>query len=247
MTGIRAALLLLGCAVVLPAPARADMVIADLSSHSIGITTGFNGASVVLFGATDGPGDVVAIVRGPERELTVWRKGKIAGIWANAEAVTFANIPSFYLVAASRPLEEIIGSSTATLYRIGVNSLRYEARPAVPSERARIFAEALIGVQQRAGLFGSSVGRIAFLGERLFRTTLTFPANVPTGNYLVEIFIVRDKEVVGGQTTPLNISKVGIDAKVFDFAQRRALAYGAIAVVTAVMAGWLASLPFRNA
>ena len=48
MTGIRASLLLLGCAVVLPAPARADMVIADLSSHSIGITTGFTGASVVL-------------------------------------------------------------------------------------------------------------------------------------------------------------------------------------------------------
>jgi uncharacterized protein (TIGR02186 family) len=240
-------LTLLAVLVMASCPARADNVVADLSSHSIGITTGFNGAAVVLFGATDGPGDVIAIVRGPERELTVWRKGKIAGIWANAESVTFANIPSFYLVAANRPLEEIIGPSTATLYRIGVNSLRYEARPAVPSERARIFAEALIGVQQRAGLFGGGVGRIAFLGERLFRTTLSFPANVPTGNYLVEIFLVRDKEVVGGQTTPLNISKVGVDAKVFDFAQRRGLAYGAIAVVTAVMAGWLASLPFRNA
>jgi uncharacterized protein (TIGR02186 family) len=230
-----------------PCAARADAIVADLSSHSIGITTGFNGASVVLFGATDGPGDVITLIRGPERELTVWRKGKIAGIWANAESVTFANIPSFYAVATSRPLEDIIGPSTATLYRIGVGSLRYEARPAVPPERARIFAEALIAVQQRAGLFAGGVGRIAFLGERLFRTTFTFPANVPTGNYLVEIFLVRDRDVVGGQTTPLNISRVGIDAKVFDFAQRRALAYGAIAVITAVMAGWLASLPFRNA
>jgi hypothetical protein len=58
---------------------------------------------------------------------------------------------------------------------------------------------------------------------------------------------MRDKDVVGAQTTPLIVSKVGVDAAVFEFARRRSLAYGAIAVMMAVMAGWLASLPFRNA
>ena len=38
-----------------------------------------------------------------------------------------------------------------------------------------------------------------------------------------------------------------IDAEVNDFADRQALLYGIIAVVGAAMAGWLASLPFRNA
>ena len=67
------------------APARAEGVVADLSSHLIAITTGFTGASVVLFGATDGRGDVIVVVRGPEREMTVWRKSRVAGIWVNAE------------------------------------------------------------------------------------------------------------------------------------------------------------------
>ena len=40
--------------------------------------------------------------------MTVWRKGKVAGIWVNAESVTFRNVPSFYAVAASRPVEELI-------------------------------------------------------------------------------------------------------------------------------------------
>lgn len=238
-------LALLGIAVAAPCPAAADPIVADLSSHSIGITTGFTGASVVLFGALDAPGDIVAVVRGPERDLTVWRKGKIAGIWANAELVSFANVPSFYAVAASRPLDQIVSPAAAALYRIGVGRLKYEAK-AAPPDRTGIFASALIGAQQRAGLFGAAVGKIAFLGERLFRTTFWFPANVPTGNYLVEVFLVRDKDVVGGQTTPLVVSKVGVDAAVFDFASRQSLAYGAIAVVTAVVAGWLASLPFRN-
>lgn len=247
MSRLRLPLALAGLAALMPCAARADMVVADLSSHSIAITTGFTGASVILFGAIDSPGDVVAVIRGPERELTVWRKGRIAGIWANAESVTFANIPSFYAVAASRPLEEIVPASAAALYRIGVTNLKFQPKSASSADRARLFADALVGVQQNAGLFGSTVGRIAFLGERLFRTTFTFPANMPTGSYFVEIFLIRDKEVVGGQTTPLAVSKVGVDAAVYDFASHRALAYGAIAVVIAVVAGWLASLAFRNA
>src|ERR1700724_3696361 len=69
--------------------ARAQALVADLTSHLIAITTGFTGASVVLFGATDGPGDVIVAVRGPEREMTVRRKRRVAGIWANTEQGTF--------------------------------------------------------------------------------------------------------------------------------------------------------------
>jgi uncharacterized protein (TIGR02186 family) len=226
--------------------AHADEVVADLSSHIIAISSGFSGASVVLFGAIDGPGDVVAVVRGPEREMTVWRKGKVAGIWVNAESVTFGDVPSFYAVAASRPLADVLRPGTAALYRIGADNLRLEPRSPLVPERSQRFAAALIAEQQFAGLFAGAPGRIIFLGERLFRATFTFPANVPTGTYLVEVFLVRDRDVVGGQTTPLLVSRVGVDAAVFDFANRQAAAYGAIAVLTAVVAGWLASLPFRG-
>ena len=227
-------------------PARAAAVVADLSTHIIAIGSGFTGDSVVLFGSTDGPGDIVAIVRGPDRDMTVWRKGKIAGIWVNAESVTFNNVPSFYTVVASRPPDQLVQPGTAALYRIGPANLRLEPAKQIPPERARRFTDALIEEQQRLGLFAADIGKVAFLGERLFRATLTFPSNVPIGNYLVQVYLVRDRDVVGGQTTPLVVSKVGVDAALFDFANREAAAYGAIAVVTAVVAGWLASLPFRG-
>lgn len=242
----RLLLALLALLVLLPRAARGDEVVADLSSHLIAISSGFTGASVVLFGATDGPGDIVAVIRGPEREMTVWRKRKAAGIWVNAKSVTFGNVPSFYAIAASRPLDEIVPPNIAALYKIGTGNLKFDARQAPSPARSKIFADALIETQQRAGLFSTGIGKISFLGERLFRAQLTFPANVPTGTYLVEIFLVRDRDVVGGQTTPLVVSKVGIDAAVSDFANREAAAYGAIAVLTAVVAGWLASLPFRG-
>jgi len=229
------------------APARAEALAADLTSHLIAITTGFSGTSVVLFGAIDGPGDVAVVVRGPDREMTVRRKSKVAGIWMNSQEITFANVPSFYFVAASRPLEEIVSPGAATLYHLGVASLEMKAESGAPPEIVDSFAAALIATQQRAKLFPTIVGKVHFIGERLFRTTIEFPSNVPTGTYLVAVFLIRDKDVVSGQTTPLVVSKVGIDADVFGFAVRQPGLYGAVAVLTAVVAGWLASLPFRSA
>ena len=173
-------------------------------------------------------------------------QGRTDAVFVNTESVAFRNVPSYYQVAASRPVDELLSPGTAALYRIGLGNLKLEPITREDADRAKRFADALIQQQQRVGLFGNTTIKIAFLGERLFRATLDFPANVPTGAYLVQIFLVRDHDVVGGQTTPLVVSKVGLDAALFDFASREAAAYGAIAVLTAVVAGWLASLPFRG-
>jgi uncharacterized protein (TIGR02186 family) len=228
-------------------PAHGEALVADLTSHLIAISTGFTGASVVLFGATDGPGDVAVVVRGPDRDVAVRRKSRIAGIWVNTQELSFSNVPSFYSVASSRPLNEIVSPATAAFYRLGTSSLEMKAEsrasPAVVGE----FRDAFLRLQQQARLFPTSIGKVNFIGERLFRTTIEFPANVPTGTYFIEVLLVRDKDVVSGQTTPLVVSKVGIDADVFGFASRQPGLYGAIAVITAVVAGWLANLPFKGA
>lgn len=230
-----------------PAAAAAEGIVADLSSHLIAITTGFTGASVVLFGAVDGPGEVVVAVRGPEHATTVRRKRRILGVWVNAREMTFAGVPGFYAVAASRPLAEIVSPATAARYRLGVAELGLAPETAAPAGTAEAFAAALVRQRQQAGLFAASVGTVQFLGRRLFRTTIAFPASVPTGTYRADVLLIRDRVVVGEQATPLVVSKIGLDAAVYDFAQRRAGLYGAIAVLIAMMAGWLASLPFRNA
>jgi uncharacterized protein (TIGR02186 family) len=230
-----------------PAPA-AEPLVADLSSHYIAITTGFTGKAVVLFGATDGPGDVVVVVRGPYGKTVVRRKSPIAGIWMNTLRVTFAGAPSYYAVYSTRPLDEIMSPAMRALNEIGAGNLRLSVveKNRTPQQIAE-FRAALLRQQQRENLFVEAVGGFNFLGDRLFHIALDFPANVPVGNYTVQILLVRDKVVVSGQTTPLYISQDGIDAEVNDFAEHQALAYGVIAVIGAAMAGWLASLPFRHA
>jgi uncharacterized protein (TIGR02186 family) len=245
---LRAALLLTGLALGLaPGAARAQALVADLTSHLVAITTGFTGTSVVLFGATDGAGDVIVVVRGPERDMTVRRKSKVAQVWINTRQVTFAQAPSFYSLASSRPLDEIAPPAMRQLQQIGIGNIRLNPPAGLSPEETAEFRDALLRSQIRDGLYVPTAGQVNFLGNRLFRTTIAFPANVPVGTYRVEVFLVRDKAVVSGQTTPLVISEIGLDADVHDFADRYALVYGLIAVALAAMAGWLASLPFRNA
>ena len=140
------------CAAVLlvlalpPAGPRAGAALWPISSsHLIAISTGFVGTEVVLFGAIDGPGDVVAVVRGPRREITVRRKGKVAGIWVNAASRSRSgNVPSYLQVATNRPVERIAVAGARPLYRIGLGTCSWSLSPAKRIDRAERFGEALI-------------------------------------------------------------------------------------------------------
>lgn len=230
----------------LAAEARSEPLVADLSNHLIAITAGFTGTEVLLFGATEGQGEVIVVVRGPEVEDTVRRKRRIAGIWINTGGITFERVPSFYAVASSRPLDEILSPEAQARQQIGVEHLQFQAPEDVGESRLQRYSAALIRNKQRAGLFTREVGKVTFLGNRLFRTSIYFPSNVPTGSYLVEVLLVRDGEVVSAQTSPLVISKTGIGAEIFAFANDDSALYGVVAIIGALMAGWTAHLVFRR-
>jgi uncharacterized protein (TIGR02186 family) len=229
-----------------PGAAGADYLVADLSKRRIDITLGFAGAEVLLFGATDGGGDVIVVVRGPDQQAVVRHKDRVAGIWINREWMRFDNAPAFYFVATSRPLEAI--ASEATLSGVGVGLENIGMTPASSSDGgdAAAFRAALIHAKEREGLYGTGPGQVAFIGGRLFRTTVSFPATVETGAYTVEVLLVRNGQVESAQRWPLFITKVGLSAAVFDHAHDRPAVYGLVAVLIAVMAGWLGAIGLRN-
>jgi uncharacterized protein (TIGR02186 family) len=225
-------------------PAHAQALVADLTSHLIAITTGFTGTEVVLFGAIDGDGDVIVVVRGPETPVEVRRKERTLGVWLNRRDMTFADVPGFYSVASTKPIEQVAKPEVLERYHIGVDHLALE--PIDPTAQVDVFRQALIRNKQRDGLFPAANGTVTFVGSRLFRTTVSFPSNVPTGSYQVSVFLMRNGQVQGAQTTPLLVSQLGLSADMVEFAYRQGLVYGIIAVIVAAMAGWLGSVAFRR-
>lgn len=227
--------------------ARAQALVADLSDHLIGITAGFAGTDILLFGATEGEGEVIVVLRGPDRPVEVRRKDRVAGIWINTERLTFAGAPSFYRVAASRPLAEIASPQLLARHQVGVQNLRLLPERNVAADRLADFRAGLLRNKIAQGLYSADVGRVTFLGARLFRTRIYFPANVPPGAYTVEVLLVRNGEVTAAQTTPMFVSKTGIGAEIYEFAHRQSVLYGIMSVAIAVFGGWAAGAVFRKA
>lgn len=227
--------------------ARANTLVADLSEHLIAITTGFSGANVLLFGATEDVGDIVVIVRGPGDPVLMRRKSRVAGIWINTASMAIDNVPGFYALATSKPLEKITSESVRRRHQMGVENLPIAPPTAKASPNIGAqWKNGLIRARQRSGLFPREVAHVSFLGRRLFRTRVKLPANVPTGSYLVTVFHLQNGRVVGSQTTPLIVSKVGLEAEIFDFAHNRSALYGVIAILVALVAGWLGHVVFRK-
>lgn len=247
MRRVRAVTTFMFCLFLLMAPrvATTDLV-ADLSNHLVSITTGFTGADILLFGATEGEGDVVVVVRGPSATKVVRRKERVGGIWINTEEVAFSDVPSFYAVASSRPIGEFVSDSVGARHEIGLEQVRLAAVDASRVEDLAVFREAFIRNMQRSNLYTRETAQIAFLGNRLFRTDIYFPDNAPTGIYTVAVYLLRDGEVASAEITPLVVSKVGFSARIFDFAHRHTMAYGVLAILIAVMAGYGASVVFRK-
>ena len=233
-------------AITMPLVLHAQALIADLSSHLVAITTGFTGTDVLLFGAVEGTGDVVVVVRGPDERVTVRRKARVAGIYVNTKQMTFGKVPSFYAVAASREIDKIAPAAELARQEIGTRYLRLEPEVARDPIQVAEFRAALLRDKQAEGLYGNAVAAVDFLGARLFRVNVYFPSNVPVGAYKVQVFLFRDGAVIGAQTTPLVISKVGASADVFDFAHRAAPYYGLIVILIALAAGWLGEAVFRR-
>jgi uncharacterized protein (TIGR02186 family) len=231
------------------APGRAEDVplVADLSSHLVAITTGFTGTNVLLFGATDGPGDIAVVVRGPAKDIDVRRKERIGPIWINATSVGLHDVPSYYRVASTRPLAEFAPDDLQSRYQIGLNNLRLPlADDKRPADDAAVFRRALVKLKTEAGLYSEELGSVNMMSSRLFRTELHFPSNVPTGTYLVEVYLFRDGAVTSAEIVPFTVSKIGVGADIYDFAQHYGAIYGILSILLAVASGYAAGAVFRR-
>ena len=224
----------------------ADQLTGDVSSRLIAITSNYTGAELILFGSRIGEGDVVAVVRGPTQSDVVRRKARVAGVWVNSESLIFDEVPGFYAVAASRPLPAIAKQRLWSQLQIGAEYLKLEPRPKVTDVIAYAYREALINNKEKDGLYLRRVGKIEFLGNTLFRTSIALPAYAPVGGYFVAFYLIEGGDVIETRNTFFFINKTGVERALFDFAFNEPAAYGLLAVSVAVFAGWLAGLLFRR-
>jgi uncharacterized protein (TIGR02186 family) len=244
--------LLVGVLLALPAraqlPASTPLLTADLSTDRVEITTGFTGASVIVFGATEnliGPQtgeDVVVLAWGPPQPTVVRRKVNVLGFWVNGPAATFPEVPGFYAIAATRPVWDALPEDTRRAGRLGLEALPLRAEGA----QAPAFRAALLELKQRDGRWQEYAAPVTLAGGRLFSARVSFPDTVQTGDYRVEVLLVRERRIVARQELFLRVDRVGTAAWIATIARNAPLLYGVGCILLAALAGWVGSVLFRR-
>lgn len=234
-----------------PGAARAQEevpLVAALSRTDIEVTTGFTGASLVVFGSTEqpiGPGgdEIIVVARGPTRPIVVRRKVSVAGVmWVNGPSARFAQVPGYYVVTGTRPAWQILPEEERQRNALGLDSLPLVSTGA----RSPAFRAALLDLERRSGLWLEDTEPVEIAGSRLFYVRLPLPAAVPTGDYRVEVLLVRSRRIVAREDLLFRVDRVGAADRIATVAQTQPLLYGLACIAFAALAGWLGSVLFRR-
>lgn len=229
--------------------ASAAQLDVDLSKPDVQLDVSFEGSELLLFGAKQTEGDIIVVVRGPQKNTSIRLKERIMGVWVSTDEVIFENAPTYYALAATKPIDFILPKDILEREKIGAQHLGLKAiaTPDGASEATiQNFRDGLIRNMVRRTLYSNKNNPVDLVGKQLFRTNLWFPANVHVGHYAVDTYLVQNGKILIHNVTDLQVHKVGLEAELFSFAHEHALIYGLLAILIAVVAGWSANAVFKK-
>ena len=225
-----------------------NQIVADLSQENVKISTDFQGAKILLFGAYDGKkgDDIIVIVTGPKGLVTVQKKEKILGVWVNTKKVNYINTPKYLSISSNRKIEDILNQKTQKISEIGLNNLKIRVQPGIRVINEQQWRQALTRNMLKSNLWSINENSVTLNKDALFRSFLKLPSNVITGQFEVKILHYRNSKLVSQQINSINVSKSGISAEIYNIAQNYSTLYGVFAVFLAVLVGWGSNLIFRK-
>jgi len=231
---------------------RDPILVPEVSQHEIEVRQGFIGTELLLYGAildpegrrSREPYDIVVVLKGPTEPILVREKAKKLGVWVNAQSTAFRSAPSFFSVASSRPVAEIVDDRTAAIYELGLGFLQLSPTGAIdPIEQAR-FTKGLVDLRQREGLYREAGNGVTISGGVLYQARIPVPSNVVTGRYTAETFAISNGRVIASAIAEVQVEKQGFERFVAAQADQSSFLYGLFAVFLSLFMGWLAGRVF---
>ena len=231
---------------------RDPVLVPEVSQKEVQVRQGFTGTELLLFGAVIDPAgggdafDVIVVLKGPAEPIRLREKRQIGGIWMNAESTAFRSAPSYFAVASSRPIEQIVDERTAAIFEFGTDFIQLSPSGSINlGEQAR-FRAGLVDLRERQGLYRTIEDGVTVREGVLYQARIGLPSNVQTGAYTAETFAVRDGRVLASAVAEVSVRKVGFERFVEVFADRQPLFYGLVAILLSLFMGWFAGRLFNR-
>ncbi len=239
-------------------PAAAERLVVSLSNHRVAVTSNFTGEDLVLFGTVEPDAgktalrssyDLVVTVTGPRHTLRTRRKERVLGIWVNVDSREFVRAPSYLAILSNRPVTEIAHQDVLRRLQIGLDNFLLPQRigpDIADTVRDDPFRVAFVRLETQHGLYRKSSTAVTFLTPTVFRAAIPLPADVPTGNYTIDVKLFANGMPVASTSSALEVIKTGVEQYVADAARDYGLLYGLVTALMALVIGWFGSVVFRR-
>jgi hypothetical protein len=215
----------MGIVIFIPSSVYALPIMAATSDRHISIDTQFDGRYLWVFGARNDPGDVVVVIRGPKKHYMIRKKERIAGLWIH------------------KPLSNMLHHHL--LKRLALNEDAIPLLTPLP-EQLTHFAQALWEAKKANQLYIQEPKPFQFIGNILFKVGIALPSHISEGIYTVEIYLMNNEQLSASHITSLYVEKVGFDAWVSHMSYQYPFFYGVVAILIALMMGYVVNSLFNR-
>ena len=245
--------LVLWAVLVSATAAQAESLVTGVSQDDVQITADFTGSDILVYGAVrrEGPAPqtpplhVIVTLEGPANAVVVRRKERKLGIWVNGAATEIGDVPSYFAIASTGPLDQILMHEEDLRHNIGIDRrLRVTKMNAGAMDFPK-FVQAALRIRGASGAFTADPKGVQLAEDTLFRVDFALPANLIEGDFRVRLFLLRGGKVIDVQEQTIDVRKTGIERQLTVMAHQQPLIYGILSLLMAVIAGWGASELFR--
>ncbi|MDC2979458.1 TIGR02186 family protein [Pelagibacteraceae bacterium] len=219
----------------------------DLSQNEIMIETNFDGKEIIIFGLLEDNHDTILTIKGPKKKLKLQKKDRYFGVWFNTKRITYSNVPNIFFLASSNKIENILPESKLIQENLSFDGIlrnkNYNQNFAFENDQD-IWIENFIRIKKEK-LFFSKFEMKKFK-DKLFQTSVFFPATTTPGNYTVSVYHVRNNTIMSKEDKIIKVKKSGIGNEIYKFANNNSAAYGFFTIVFAILSGLIAATLFRR-
>ena len=228
-------------------------LVTDLSKKVISINVNFSGSKFHIFGAIkknnsqissidQPPFDILIEVIGPPIAMNLFQKEKKYGFWINRKIDNLKNVPSFYSISGTKPLDILLPKNFQTVYDIGLIKQINSNNKKIDDK----LIDQIVFIGKNKKQYNENNTPITLLENTLFSNEIDFPTNLNEGNYKVKIHLIRFEKVLATKQDIIYVNKIGLQNWINYLAFEKPQLYGIMSILIAITFGFLASLVFRK-
>jgi hypothetical protein len=235
-----------------------------LAPETIQMGAFYNGARLRVEGTAPAGSQILVVIRGEEKDEFFNKKGRVGPIWVNVDRIHVTRSPSLFLFYSSADLSSLLDRHSIDTYQLDVNAIKdrlacrcrckcsmaHSHPPGTapicqgiepdPDYRELIRAS-YVNVKSREGNYQThpnAVQRADTNNTTQYHLDLDWPSKATPGPYGVEVYACKNRSVLAHTTAVLRVVEVGFPAQMASLASGHPWAYGILAVLAAVVAGF---------